>query len=228
MTCPTDSVECYCPDIGKCEFFIYSIPLNQLVKEDKHTGNHNRNYFFAITVTNNAMLTTTEHIDVLVDESQPEEGVVIEGPIDSNDIDYTSDDSFMVHWHGFIDHESGIKLYRIGLAERCLTREELYNLVNVKVMIAYTELPYQETSVRLLANFTGKSYVTVIALNNAMEASNPVCSDITGITRDKSAPSIRNITLQHATWSESIVCHKGRPHLLQSNLRKVPLHNSTV
>ncbi|KAH3793075.1 hypothetical protein DPMN_146579, partial [Dreissena polymorpha] len=77
-TCPTRNVECYCPDIGKCEIFNYSIPLNKLVEADNHTGNHNRIYFFTITVTNNALLTTTEHIDVLVNDSLPEAGVIYE------------------------------------------------------------------------------------------------------------------------------------------------------
>ena len=78
-TCPTDSSDCYCPDVGMCEFFNYSIPLHDLVVKDKHIGNHNRNYYFTIIATNNAMLSTTEHIDVLVDDSPPEEGVVYEG-----------------------------------------------------------------------------------------------------------------------------------------------------
>ncbi|KAH3708759.1 hypothetical protein DPMN_068218 [Dreissena polymorpha] len=172
------------------------------------------------------MLTTTEHVDVLVDDSSPEEGVVFEGPVDSNDIDYTSDDYFIVHWHGFIDHESGIKLYRIGLADICLTREDFYNISELNASFTYKELPFQITSVRLPANFTGKRFVTVLALNNAMEASNPVCSD--GITRDMSAPGIRNVTLQNAAWSESIVCHKGQPYLLHSNLKKVPLNNTMI
>ncbi|XP_052220285.1 uncharacterized protein LOC127837360 isoform X3 [Dreissena polymorpha] len=223
-TCPTGNVDCYCPDIGMCEFFNYSIPLNKLIEADKHTGNHNRNYFFKITVTNNALLTTTEHIDVLIDESPPEEGVIYEGPGDYKDIDYTSEDSFVVHWHGFIDHESGIKLYRLGLASRCLTKEELYNFTEVAEITVYKELT--DTSVRLLANFTGKRFITIIALNHAMESSKPVCSD--GITRDISAALIRNLTLAHAAWTETVICQKGQPYLLQSNLQKVPLYNTTA
>jgi len=70
---------CYCPDIGACELFNYTIPLNKLQAINKHLGDHNRNYFFEIIVTNNALLTTTEYIDILVDESPPEPGVVYEG-----------------------------------------------------------------------------------------------------------------------------------------------------
>ncbi|KAH3802479.1 hypothetical protein DPMN_156157 [Dreissena polymorpha] len=223
-TCPFRNVECYCPDIGKCELFNYSIPLNKLVEANKDTGNHNRNYFFTITVTNNALLTTEDHINVLVDDSPPEEGVIYEGPVDYKDIDYTSEDSFVVHWHGFIDHESGIKLYRLGLAARCLTKEELYNFTEVTEIMVYKDLT--ETSVRLPASFTGKRFVTIIALNYAMESSKPVCSD--GITRDISAAIIRNLTLEHSTWTETIICQIGLPYLLQSNFQKVPLYKTTT
>lgn len=70
---------CYCPDIGNCEFYKYTIPLNKLQNINTHIGNHNRNYFFEIRVTNQANLSSTEYIDVLVDESPPAKGVVYEG-----------------------------------------------------------------------------------------------------------------------------------------------------
>ena len=57
----------------------YTIPLNKLVALDKHNGDHNRNYYFKIKVTNNAMLVNTEHADILVDDSPPEPGTVKEG-----------------------------------------------------------------------------------------------------------------------------------------------------
>ena len=46
---------------------------------NKNIGNHNRNYYFTVKVTNNAFLTNIEHIDILVDDSPPEVGVVFEG-----------------------------------------------------------------------------------------------------------------------------------------------------
>jgi len=146
------------------------------------------------------------------------------GPEDSKDIDYTSEDSFLVHWHSFIDHESGIKLYRLGVSHRCLGKNELYNFTDIPDILVYREMPFSEQSVRVPANFTGKRYVTVIALNNAMEPSEAVCSD--GITRDLSPPEIRNLTLQHGRWSESIMCSDTDVFLLESNLQKVKLHNT--
>ena len=70
---------CYCPVIGDCEILRYGIPIHGLVEIHKHIGNHNRNYYFTIKVTNIAELVTTEYIVILVDESPPETGVVLEG-----------------------------------------------------------------------------------------------------------------------------------------------------
>ena len=149
---------------------------------------------------------------------------ILTGPENSKDIYYTSEDSFLVHWHGFIDHESGIKLYRLGLSHRCLGKNELYNFTHIPDVLVYREMPYSEQSIRVPANFTGKRYVTVIALNNAMEPSEAVCSD--GITRDLSLPEIRNLSLQHGRWSQSIVCSETDVFLLESDLKKVKLQNT--
>ena len=62
-----------------CEYFNYTVPLNELVAINKHIGNHNRNYYFTLKVSNNAQLQNIEHIDILVDDSPPEVGVVYEG-----------------------------------------------------------------------------------------------------------------------------------------------------
>jgi hypothetical protein len=146
--------------------------------------------------------------------------------VDAKDIDYTSDNNFLVHWHGFIDHESGIKEYKIGLASRCLNHKDLYGFNNVSDIEFITSVHFTDMSVRIPANFTGKRYVSIIALNNAIDLSQAVCSD--GITRDLSPPSIRNLTLEHATWSKTIVCHEGRKWLFHSSLTKIQIHNGST
>ena len=78
-SCINYAVPCYCPDIGPCELFSYSIDMNKLVGNNRNIGNHNRNYYFTVKVTNNALLSNIEHIDILVDDSPPEIGVVFEG-----------------------------------------------------------------------------------------------------------------------------------------------------
>lgn len=78
-SCLSTTDNCYCPVIGNCENFNYTITMNGLQNLQKHIGNHNRNYFFEVTVTNNAQLSATEYVDILVDESPPATGVVYEG-----------------------------------------------------------------------------------------------------------------------------------------------------
>ncbi|XP_052235488.1 uncharacterized protein LOC127847524 isoform X3 [Dreissena polymorpha] len=77
--CTSGADACYCPMIGKCEHFNYTVDLNKLHILGTHMGNHNRNYYFTLTATNNAGLSNTESIDILVDDSPPEPGVVFEG-----------------------------------------------------------------------------------------------------------------------------------------------------
>ncbi|KAH3708882.1 hypothetical protein DPMN_068341 [Dreissena polymorpha] len=88
-------------------------------------------------------MSTTESIDILVDDSPPEPGVALEGSIDENDIDYTSESSFIVHWYGFIDHESGIKMYRVAIAKSCLTTDDIETR-HQDAILQYKELPSTE------------------------------------------------------------------------------------
>ena len=53
---------CYCPDIGLCEVYNYSIPLYDLITNDTHEGDHNREYHFTFQVMNEAHLTTFERV----------------------------------------------------------------------------------------------------------------------------------------------------------------------
>ena len=166
----------------------------------------------------------TEHVIGTCNGHIKPKHFVILGPLNYPDIDYTSDQSFLVHWHGFIDHESGIKLYRVGLAQRCLTREELYRRNTSLSESVFDEVSYPENTLKLLANFTGKRHVTIIALNNAMNPSAAVCSD--GISRDTTTPQIQNITIANAKWSESLHCQGNMIWLLRSDLVKVRLKNT--
>ncbi|XP_069134856.1 uncharacterized protein [Argopecten irradians] len=114
ITCPDAVLACYCPSVGVCSFNNFTLHLNSLVHNHTHKGNHNRQYHFTITVTNIAQLVSVEHLEILADDSPPAPGVVMEGTVGSPDIDYTSDEIITVNWAGFIDHESGIKLYKMG------------------------------------------------------------------------------------------------------------------
>ena len=143
------------------------------------------------------------------------------GPEDYPDIDYTSDETFLVHWHGFIDHESGISLYRIGLSYHCLSKSEVFHMHDNSTDSLFLELLYPENTVRIETNFTGKRYTSIIALNNAMESSEVVCSD--GISVDVTPPDIMSISIDNARWVESIYCSQNTSWLLLPELTKIKL-----
>ena len=132
-SCPNDQNNCYCPSVGDCETDHYLVKFTNLVHHNTHQGDHHREYYITLTATNTASLSTTTVVDVLLDESPPTVGVVWEGlSIDGQaEMDCTSNPVVHVGWHGFQDHESGVLLYRVRLAERCMTRAEMENDTNV-------------------------------------------------------------------------------------------------
>ncbi|XP_052788838.1 uncharacterized protein LOC128223605 [Mya arenaria] len=164
------TAQCYCPAIGECAFLNYTITLKKLSVKNWHIGINNRIYYFTIKVTNMAGLSTTEHIDVLVDDSPPSVGVVYE---DTNDTEQYR----VVHWQGFSDPESGIRFYRIGINTRCLTKEEM-NSFSKTTNALYFELSFNETSIKIFDNFTCTPSITVLAINNAMQPSSVVCIEV--------------------------------------------------
>ena len=123
---------CYCPSVGDCENHHYTFTFTSLVHSNSHQGDHHRDYHITITATNHASLRTTRTVDILLDDSPPTVGVVWEGLSEDGqaEMDFTSSDVLHVRWHGYEDHESGIMLYRLMLAERCMTGPEMEEAQN--------------------------------------------------------------------------------------------------
>ncbi|XP_069134181.1 uncharacterized protein [Argopecten irradians] len=222
LSCPSDATTCYCPTVGPCAYYNFTVDLNSLIHGNTHIGNHNRQYHFTITVTNVARLFTIDHLEVLADDSPPAPGVVMEGVVGTPDIDYISEETVIVSWAGFIDHESGIKLYKVGLATECLEDADfvISNSMNNDTHLQETTIE----SVRVSLPQDGKYYVTVVAYNNAMEPSKPVCSD--GIVLDRTKPKLVNLTLQSATMRETIICSDGSAWFITANLTKHEMNDT--
>ncbi|KAK7473968.1 hypothetical protein BaRGS_00034797 [Batillaria attramentaria] len=211
---------CYCPVIGSCEHYTYSVNFTSLVGGNTNTGLHHREYYFVVNATNNAELRTTQHLDILIDESPPTAGVVFEGLSDDDhaEMDFTSSDLLHVRWHGFLDHESGILFYRVVLAERCLTQKEMETAVNK------TDVE-NGNAVTLRFPNEGHYYVSVVAFNGAMLPSIVVCSD--GITFDTTAPTLLNVSITHARRGQAIGClNDDQPWLINANLTRTRLSNT--
>ena len=201
----------------------YSLSLNSLTTKGTNMGQHNRRYYFVFYTENNAGLKSEEHFEIMVDESPPEVGIVLEGPSTKPDMDFTGDDSIIVHWDGFIDHESGISHYTVAIADKCIGKE-LQNgcrQCNLSVPLFSTKKSFT----KLFFPSTGKYFTTVVAFNFAMEPSNPICSD--GIVFDKTPPRIVDISLSGARTWEDIACHEGKEWRINSDLTKTQVNNRT-
>lgn len=191
--------------------------MNSLVANDSHMGKHHRRYIIEIEVTNQAALHTTESVIILVDESAPETGVVREGIPGTTDIDYTASPNITVNWEGFIDHESGIKFYRLGLSNSCLSLETLRQPIGLNVVYYDTV----ELSKQVTLKSVEKIYSSVIAFNNAMAPSSVACSD--GILLDKTPPHISNITVRNLMVSPSVGCTDETFWFVTENLTKIEI-----
>lgn len=173
-------------------------------------------YRYEIEVTNTALLTTTQFVDIQVDESPPESGVVFEGSDDFADIDFTSDTHINVRWHGFIDHESGVAMYTVALAPTCITQDKMaaFETLTEDAQVINTTL----TSAQFAVTDPGKYFVTVLAFNRAMEPSRAVCSD--GFSKVNSLPRLKDVTLLNSKTTEHTVCYNRDVWLITDTLTR--------
>ncbi|KAK3589130.1 hypothetical protein CHS0354_017096 [Potamilus streckersoni] len=215
---------CYCPMIGVCENFSYMFRPDNLVERNTQRGQHNRDYFITIIVTNNARLVTVEELDILIDDSPPATGVIEEGSSFEPDLDYASGGNITLNWDGFLDHESGIKLYSVGIANRCLTLEELQHKSTVKDSKIIEIKDVVGNVAHFLITTQGHYFSSIIAYNNAMRPSVAVCSD--GFTIDSSPPLISNMVVKYAKCNELIACEKDMVYLIREDLIKIPLRKT--
>ncbi|KAK3103998.1 hypothetical protein FSP39_023536 [Pinctada imbricata] len=220
VTC--SSSFCYCPKQGPCELSNHTIDLNLLVVNNTHIGNHNRRYIFSLMLTNNALLRDIEHIDILVDDSAPEKGTVTEGAKGSPDVDYTEENSTIIHWHGFIDHESGIMKYLVAIGPECLPKNEL---ISKNISDEYHLLQTSSNEARLPLKTIGKNFVSVVAFNNALEPSDVACSD--GITFDRSIPKVYNLNISLAKTDSNVGCLHEEPWMVTANLKRIRLPSNS-
>ncbi|KAK7493734.1 hypothetical protein BaRGS_00015063 [Batillaria attramentaria] len=216
------TADCYCPSVGPCEIEKYLFNFPSLVSNNTNDGQHHREYYITITATNHASFRSRKMIDILIDESPPTVGVVLEGLSDDDqaEMDFTSSDVVHVRWHGFLDHESGILLYRVVLADRCLTDEEMNAADNATDVEGNTAvvLKFPKEGMAIFSQYV----VSVVAYNGAMQPSGVACSD--GITFDSTPPALRNVSITHAHIGRAIECSQpNHPWLINANLTRAKL-----
>ncbi|XP_071954211.1 uncharacterized protein [Antedon mediterranea] len=185
LTChPPD---CICIPKGDCYGINYSFKPD-LSRMNISNVKHDQEIYLKITVTNYAMLVTNLTRKITIDTSPPHEGTVSEGISGENEIDFQQELKINAHWSGFFDKESGIKYYKYGISDNCLTIDDFYN-TNMTIFTTTSKFA------TWTASSPGKYYCTVVAFNNAVDPSNPVCSD--GVTVDSSPPTLRDVIVEN-------------------------------
>ena len=99
---------------------------------------HGIQYYFTVVAYNNVGLHTTLTSDgFVVDNEPPVAGVVFNTERHTDSSYQTSNTTFSLSWHGFVDHHSGIKSYHVALGEHD-TDEPIVNFTNVGLLSHYT------------------------------------------------------------------------------------------
>ncbi|XP_078696223.1 uncharacterized protein LOC144924666 [Branchiostoma floridae x Branchiostoma belcheri] len=189
---------CACiPKDEECYFRNYEILLD-MNKMNKSQGNHDFDYYFIITVTNNAMLQTQKTFQVTVDRSPPLAGHVHDSLPNQTDTDYQQDLIIQASWEGFYDRESGVMFYLVSIAETCTSTDNMTSVGNNSFVVNTTS-----THVTWKAPHPGTYYSTVVAFNRALEPSEPVCSD--GVTVDSTPPVLREVVVDSAQFKPGLL-----------------------
>ncbi|KAI8487523.1 hypothetical protein Bbelb_347570 [Branchiostoma belcheri] len=189
---------CACiPKDEECYFRNYEILLD-MRKMNQSQGDHDFDYYFIITVTNNAMLQTQKTFQVTVDRSPPLPGHVHESLPGQTDTDYQQDLIIQASWEGFYDRESGVMFYLVSIAETCTSFDNMTSAGNNSFGTNTTS-----THVTWEAPHPGTYYSTVVAFNRALEPSEPVCSD--GVTVDSTPPLLREVVVDSAHFKPGLL-----------------------
>lgn len=195
--------------------------MNHLLASGTHKGKHNHVYYLTLNVTNTAGLVHIKRLTILVDASPPETGVVLDGLEHGPDIDYQSTRNGKAHWKGFYDHESGIHHFKYAIADRCLTREEIFNETIMRdIQHATTNAEAVDFQVEVLKKYC----VTVVAINNAGEPSGVGCSD--GVTIDTTPPVVDSVAIAGARVKPGIGCLNGSVWYVSENRTRIQLQDT--
>ena len=120
---------------------------------------HGIQYYFTVVAYNNVGLHTTLTSDgFVVDNEPPVAGVVFNTDRHTDSSYQTSNTTFSLSWHGFVDHHSGIKSYYVALGEHD-TDEPIVNFTNVGLLSHYT--------FKNLTLEQGKSYQAFVKASDA-------------------------------------------------------------
>jgi len=103
------------------------------------TLSHGTKYYFSVTAYNSLGLHTCLSSDgFVVDMDNPISGVVFNTDRHVNSAYQSSNNSFSLSWHGFIDHQSGIRNMYAGLSEESKLNQSKLAFRNVGLHTSFT------------------------------------------------------------------------------------------
>ncbi|XP_078334035.1 uncharacterized protein LOC111124258 [Crassostrea virginica] len=179
-----------------------AMKLNGGLKTGKDKGVHDSDYYLEVTATNKALLTTILSQKITIDTSPPHTGVVQDGVLGVEEVDYQQSMTLNAHWEGFFDRESGVLFYQYGYDTQPLDASA-FSLEPSENIVETYSLHASHTVITV-----GQYFICVVAYNRALEASEPVCSD--GVTVTTAVPAVQEVTIEGARITGGLVTDSSR------------------
>lgn len=198
-----DAPVCFCDSLQHCSLAHYSFSPLESNFFTSSEALHDTDYIFSVTVTNFARLSATLEHFFTVDTTPPTTGAVFDG-LQLPDVDYQGHVTLSAWWTGFFDRETEIRFYQYVFANSCADASLFSYPLNDSSLVSQID----GTSVQWNAPGEGSYYITVVAYNNALQPSLPVCSD--GTTVDLTPPVLMGVSIPGARVRPGLVVDESR------------------
>ena len=166
---------------------------------DSFEALHDTDYIVTVTVTNHALLSSTLSHSFTVDTTPPLPGDVFDGTPGLGDSDFQTTFELSAWWAGFFDRETDVVFYQYIFDTQCANSSVFSYPLRPSSVVMETRI----TTATWNAPTNGTYYVTVVAYNQALQPSTPVCSD--GVTIDTVPPEFMGVVIPGAVVDAGLV-----------------------
>ena len=164
---------------------------------------HRQKFRITVTAWDTLDRKGTASRDFEIDLTPPSTGAVRDAELAATDIDFTQDSTVPCSWTGFADQESGIREYRVAFGT---TRLQYSNGKVEQSKFKVIKAVAQLQAVNIGAP-DGSNYCCVVAVNNAFEVSETVCSN--GAVVDTATTTIAELALTSVRARKSVAKDAG-------------------
>lgn len=212
---------CVCDALNRCTATQYSFsPLTSDFPDS--TALHDTCYYITVSVRNHAHLPTSLTRQITIDTTPPLPGAVFDASFESPDRDFVAHDpggsaqQLESWWTGFFDRETDVAFYQYIFTDHCANESYFTFPLMPDSAVAET----RDTFATWVPPAPGTHYATVVAYNNALRPSVPVCSD--GITTDTAPPSFEGVVIPGAVVAPGLALGpEGEVWLIDSNRERL-------